>query len=209
MRSSWITNYSTAHHWYAEYLGFQGRFDEALIEIERARQLDPLSLIIATDRGAILHFARQHDRAIEQFRAVLDIEPTFPRAPGLIVGAYTEKAQFDEALDGIEKWRRWDKGPWPWAWAAYVHGRAGRPADARRALQKMEESNRQSKFAPAPLLLTAYPAMAKHDEALALLQKGLAERSHLLATLKVDPLYDPLRGDPRFVELMRRIGLAP
>ena len=59
----------------------------------------------------------------------------------------------------------------------------------------MEESNRQSKFAPAPLLLTAYPAMAKHDEALALLQKGLAERSHLLATLKVDPLYDPLRGD--------------
>ncbi len=62
-------NYATAHHWYAEYLSWEGRFDEALRESERARQLDPLSLIIAADKGAILYYARQYDRAIKAFRA--------------------------------------------------------------------------------------------------------------------------------------------
>ena len=73
-------NYATAHHWYGEFLAFQGRFDEALAENERARELDPLSLIIASDRGAIFYFARQYDRAIEQFRAVLQRDPPFGNA---------------------------------------------------------------------------------------------------------------------------------
>src|SRR5260370_9030518 len=73
-------NYATAHHWYAEYLSFQGRFDESFRESEPARQLGPLSLIIAADNGAILYFYRQYDRAIEQFRAVLEMEPNFPRS---------------------------------------------------------------------------------------------------------------------------------
>jgi tetratricopeptide (TPR) repeat protein len=73
-------NYATAHQWYAECLSFQGSFDEALRESERARQLDPLSLIISTDDGAILYYSRQYDRAIEHFRAVLAMEPSFPRA---------------------------------------------------------------------------------------------------------------------------------
>ena len=71
-------NYPTAHQWYAEYLAWQGRFDEALAESERARQLDPLSLIISADRAAILYYSRQYDRAIEQLRTVLDMESRFP-----------------------------------------------------------------------------------------------------------------------------------
>lgn len=201
-------NYSTARHWYAEYLGFQGRFDEALAEIERARKLDPLSLIIAADRGAILYFARQYDQAIEQFRAVLEIEPTFSRAT-LIIPAYAAKGQFDEALESIEKRRRWHEDPWPWAWAANVHARAGRPEEALRAFTKMQELNRRDKQAPVPLLTTAYAGMGRRDEFFALLENAVRERSSLVVTLKVDPVYDVLRGDPRFAELLRRVRLAP
>ena len=89
--------YATAHQWYAECLSFQGRFPEALEESERARQLDPLSLIIATDHAVILYFARQYDRAIEQFRAVLAMEPNFARAH-MVVYPYVEKGMFPEAL---------------------------------------------------------------------------------------------------------------
>src|SRR5262249_12838881 len=73
-------NYATAHHWYAEHLMWRGRFDEALKESERARQLDPLSLIIAADNSAIFFFSRQYDRAIEKWRSVLEMDPDFPRA---------------------------------------------------------------------------------------------------------------------------------
>ena len=133
-------NYVTGHHWYAEHLAFQGRFDEALAEIDRARQLDPLSLIIATDTGAILFFARQYDRAIEQFRAVLAVEPTFGRA-SLIAFAYVEKGQLAEALAHVDTWVKHEDGPWPWAYRAHIYGRAGRKADAQRALQKMQQTN--------------------------------------------------------------------
>src|SRR5689334_13152882 len=73
-------NYATAHHWYAEHLAYLGHFDEALRESERARELDPLSLIIATDNGAILYFSRQYDRAIEKLHAVLEVDPNFLHA---------------------------------------------------------------------------------------------------------------------------------
>src|SRR5712692_8163675 len=119
-------NYATAHHWYAEHLMWLGRFDEALSESERARQLDPLSLIIATDNGAILYFSRQYGRAIEQFRTVLQKDPKFSRT-SVIIYAYIEKAMFAEALADAERWRRvYGEGPWYWSTRAYIYGRAGR-----------------------------------------------------------------------------------
>jgi Tfp pilus assembly protein PilF len=94
-------NYPTAHQWYAESLALQGRFDEAFVEIERARQLDPLSLIIGSDYAVILYFSRQYDRAIEQFRSVLDRESNFPRAH-MVAYAYAQKGMYSEALHDIE-----------------------------------------------------------------------------------------------------------
>lgn len=200
-------NYATAHQWYAECLAFQGRFEEALAESERARQLDPLSLIIAADRGAILYFSRQYDLAIKQFRAVLDMQPDSARAH-LVHLAYTEKGQFAEALAGIEQWRRIEDGPWTWATEAYVYGRAGQQARARHALQKLEETNRRWHLDPAPMFAMAYAGMNDKDKALAWLQRAYAAHSNDLNALKVDPVYDTLRGDPRFQELTRRVGLG-
>ena len=198
-------NYATAHHWYAEYLAYQGRFDEAFAEIERARQLDPLSLIIATDNGAILYFSRQYDRAIKQFRAVLDMEPNFPRAH-LLIFAYVQKGLFADALADIEKWRRIDNAPGSWAIEAYVYGRSGQQVEARRSLEKLQQLNRRRQMDPAAFAL-AYVGMDNKDEAFAWLQKAYLEHSNALTALKVDPIYDPLRSDARFQELLRRVGL--
>ena len=201
-------NYPTAHQWYAEYLAWQGRFDEALAESDRARQLDPLSLIIATDHAAILYYSGQYDRAIEQLRTVLDMEPDFPRANGLLIQAYVEKGQFARALAAIEKLRRVDDSPGIWVMESYVYGRAGQLAQARRALAKFEQLNRHGHVDPAAMHVLAYAGMGDKEKLFNCLQEAFAERSNSLVALKVDPMYDPFRNDPRFQTLLRRIGLA-
>jgi TolB-like protein/DNA-binding winged helix-turn-helix (wHTH) protein/Flp pilus assembly protein TadD len=201
-------NYATAHHWYAELLSFQGRFEKALAESERARQLDPLSLIIATDHAAILYYARQYDRAIEQFRAVLERDPAFLKA-NMVVWPYALKGMFAEALAQIDHWRSIKDEPWNWAAQAYVYGRMGRQAEARRALEKLEEFARQRPSDPMPMLAAAYVGLNEKGKAVAWLEnRVLRERSNYIVTLKVDPLYDPLHEDPRFQELLRRAALA-
>jgi tetratricopeptide (TPR) repeat protein len=200
-------NYATAHHWYAEHLMWLGRFDEALGESERARQLDPLSPIIATDNGAILYFSRQYDRAIEQFRAVLGKDPDFGRA-GIVSYSYIEKGMYAEALADTEKWRRvYSEGPWYWSVRAYIYGRAGQQERARRELEKLEQLNRRQQLAPVTMVW-AYLGVGNKEDTFAWLEKAYSEHSNLMVTLKVEPAFDPLRGDPRFQDLLRRVGLA-
>jgi len=199
-------NYATAHHWYAEFLAFQGRFDEALAESERARQLDPLSLIIAADRGAILYFARQYDRAIEQFRAVIAVDPNFLRA-GLIAACYVEKGMFREALAEVERRRRLDNTPWPVLGELGVYGRWGRLAEARRAFERFKQMNRGSRIQPAPAMSGAYLALGDKEKALDWMEQAYREHSSAMISLKVEPGVDPLRNEPRFKEILRRLGL--
>ncbi|HEX3741830.1 MAG TPA: winged helix-turn-helix domain-containing protein [Terriglobales bacterium] len=201
-------NYATAHQWYAEYLAFQGRFDEALKESDIALGLDPLSLIIASDRGVILYFSRHYDQAIEQFHAVQELDPNFPRAR-MVIFAYVEKGQYANAISEIEKWRRTDSNPWSWALEADIEGRAGHMTQARRALARMEEEmNRQQHMDPTVMSTVAYLAVHDYDKALASLESAYSERSNALTALKVDPVYDAVRGEPRFQALMHQVGLA-
>ena len=197
--------YATAHHWYAEYLSFQGRFEEALAESERARQLDPLSLIIATDHGAILYFSRNYDAAVQKFRSVLEMEPNFPRAH-LVIFAYLQEGRFPEALADLEQWRRTNDNPWTHAVEAYVYGRAGEVAKARSALTKLEQEHPPG-MDPTAMLALAYVGVNDRDAALAMLQKAFDEHSNTLTALKVDPIYDPLRDDARFQVLLREVHL--
>ena len=200
-------NYATAHHWYAEHLAWQGRFDEALRESERARQLDPLSLIIATDNGAILYYARQYDRAIEQFRAVRDMDPNFPRT-GLILQAYTQKGVLAEVRVELEEARKtYGDGPATCSELAYIYGRTGQQAQARQELAKLEQWNQRQPLDPVAFVI-AYIGMGNDDQAFAWLEKAYMQHSNAMTTLKVDPLYDPLRSDPRFQNLLSRVGLA-
>jgi TolB-like protein/DNA-binding winged helix-turn-helix (wHTH) protein/Tfp pilus assembly protein PilF len=198
-------NYATGHHWYAECLALQGRFDEAFPEIEIARRLDPLSLIIATDLGAILYFSRQNDRAIEQFRAVLEMEPNFPRAH-MLVWADVQGRLFADALADAKKWQRRDDGPWSWVMLAYIHGRVGDHVQAQHALEKLRQLNQRGPLDPLCIAI-AYIGMDNKDQAMDWLQKAYLEHASGLTALKVDPTYDPLRGDARFRALLHGVRL--
>ena len=201
-------NYATAHHWYAEHLMWRGRFDEALRSSELARRLDPLSLIIAADHGAILYYARQYDSAIQQFRAVRELDPHNQRS-GLIIHAYDEKGLFAEALADIEAHQPplGMNPPWYWSELAYAYGRSGQQAQARRALENLLELNRRQEVG-AEAIIWAYIGVGDKEQAMAWLEKAYAQRSPALTYLKVDPRFDPLRGDPRFQDLLSRVGLA-
>lgn len=201
-------DYATAHQWYAEYLAWQGRFDEAFAESDRARRLDPLSLIISTDHCAILYFSRQYDRAIAQCHAVLDMDPDFVRAGGIIVRADVQEGRFADALQQIRYWRRSNNVAWAWAFEAYVYGRQGRTAQAQHALTKLKEVLRNLEYNPTPYLLIAHVGLDNKDEAIGLLKQAYLEHSNAVVGLKVDPNYDRIRSDPRFQDLLHRVGLA-
>jgi TolB-like protein/DNA-binding winged helix-turn-helix (wHTH) protein/Flp pilus assembly protein TadD len=199
--------YATAHQWYAECLSWQGRFEEALAESEKARQLDPLSMIIAADHASILYYGRQYDRALAQAGAVLNMDPHAPRAGSVVIYSYIQERKFAEAQRFVEQSDLTREDPWFWVMETVVFGYWGHAAEAQDALRKAEE------FAWKPeqrteALLVVYSAVGRKDQAIALLQEAVARHSNAVTALKVDPIYDPLRSDPRFQEVMRRAGLG-
>jgi len=201
-------NYATAHHWFAEYLALMGRFGEASVEIEHARILDPLSLIIASDHGVILYYSRQYDQAIEQFRTVLEMDPTYARA-GTIDLVYLEKGMYPEAQSDFERRRSlFNQNPWYVGLSVYIDARSGRTVEARHSLERLQQMNRTQHI--DPLIFTyAYIGFNDKNQALNFLEKAYAEHSVSLTALKVDPLYDPIRAEPRFTKLLQQMGLAP
>jgi TolB-like protein/DNA-binding winged helix-turn-helix (wHTH) protein len=201
-------NYATGHHWYGEHLAFRGRFEESFQEMERARQLDPLSLIIQTDSAMGLYFARQYERAIPQFRTVLDMEPNFSRAHQ-VFAAYVQQGKFAEALGEVGTWDHEKDSELVWVRAAqaYIYGRAGKPEQARRSIDDMVRFSHGHPLDPIHFV-APYIGLGDKDQAFALLEKSMAAHSPGLTELGVNPVYDPLRSDPRFQDLLRRVGLA-
>jgi TolB-like protein/DNA-binding winged helix-turn-helix (wHTH) protein/Tfp pilus assembly protein PilF len=203
-------DYATAHQWYAEYLAWQGRFDEALAESERARQLDPMSLIIATDRGAILFYARKYDRAIDQFRAVLDMDPGFTNTRSFLASAYVQQGKFAEALKENELMADAEKPQWHWAFTAYIYNHSGNVAQAQHALARFEALSPRLRSDAILARLVAYTGSSQpiqQEKAISLLEEAYKEHSPALTSIKVDPRYDNLRKDQRFQELLARMHL--
>jgi len=200
-------DYATAHQWYAEHLAWQGRFDEALVESERARQLDPMSLIIATDRGTILYYARKYDRAIDQFRAVLDMDPGFNNARSLMVAAYVQQGKFAEALKENDLVGNAETPQWYWAFRAYIYNHSGNVVQAQHALAKFEELSTRLRSDAILARLYAYNGSSQQGKAMLLLEQAYKEHSPVLTNIKVDPKYDNLRQDQRFQELLARVNL--
>lgn len=200
-------DYATAHQWYAELLMWRGRFDEALRESELARQLDPLSLIIATDQGALYYFSRQYDRAIQQLQGVLELDPAFPRAH-MVVIVYVQQGRYAEALASLDKWQQGDGAAQTKPWMlVYIHGCSGQKEKARAELKNLQAENRKHPVEPYAMAFASV-GVGNKEAALDWLEKAYGQHSNGLTSLKVDPAYDPLRGDPRFQELLQRVGLA-
>ncbi len=198
--------YATAHEWYAEFLSWQGRFQEAFAESEHARQLDPLSLIIASDHARILYNSHQYESAVKEYGSVLELDPNFHYARDAMIPCYLELGRYDEAIDGINRWAVREEGAWFWAWKAAVYGRSGHAEEARQALVKLEQLS-ASRAERTPVLLVAYADTGEKERVIELLQKAYSEHSNAVVQIKVDPMYDPIRHDPRFEDLLRRLGL--
>ncbi len=197
--------YASAHQWYAESLSWQGRFEEAFAESERARQLDPLSLIIASDYASILYNSRQYDNVLKQCRSALDLDPNYDRAQGMMIPPYLQLGRYSDAVEAIN--RIGDRGgPWLLAWKVAVYSRSGHEEEARRVLTKLEQIAGSRTDGTATLLI-AYSGTGQKERVIELLQRAYSEHSNAVVQIKVDPMYDPIRSDPRFEDLLRRVGL--
>ena len=198
-------NYATAHQWYAEYLAWLGRFDDALRESERARELDPLSLIISADDAIILYYSHQYDSAAAKLKGVLEMDPGFIRAHR-IRDVYVEQGRFSDALAELEGDKPLHEMPWYWSELAYIQGRAGRTDEAKHAIEKLLQANDREAVEPGGIAW-AYAGLRDADHTLEWLNKASVRRSNVMTSLKVEPGYAFLRADPRFRDLIHRVGL--
>jgi TolB-like protein/DNA-binding winged helix-turn-helix (wHTH) protein/Flp pilus assembly protein TadD len=198
--------YATAHQWYAEFLSWQGRFEDAFAESEQARKLDPLSLIIASDHASLLYASRQYESALKQCRSVLELDPNFEHARYSMIPSYLQLGRYDEAINVVNRWAERGEGPWTWAWKAVIYHRSGHAEEARRALAKLEQVS-GSRADRTTTLLIAYSGTGQKERAIELLERAYSEHSNAVVQMKVDPMYDPMRSDPRFEDLLRRVGL--
>ncbi len=202
-------SYATAHHWHAVALLAMGSSEEAIAELKRALELDPLSLIINRDLGGAFYLARQYDQAIEQYKKTLELDPNFALAHGYLGLAYVQESMYKEGIAECEKELVISPGnPYALSGLGYAYAVAARRAEAQKVLDKLNELSRQ-KYVPAVSRVGIYVGLGEKGKAFEWLEKAYEERSQGLIGyyIKVSPAYDPLRSDPRFQDLLRRVGL--
>ena len=201
--------YALGRSFLAWYLAAMGRFDESIEEDKRALELDPLSAAVNADLGWDLYLARRYDEGIEQLRKAIDIEPTYWLSHVLLGRCYLQKGKLREAVAEFEKARQIENSI-PEVVAALGHGYAvsGRRADALNIVRELQERSKRE-FVPSYNIATIYIGLGMKDEALQYLAKAHDEGSYFMIHLKVEPLLDSVREDPRFVDVMRRVGHLP
>jgi serine/threonine-protein kinase len=200
-------NYAVAYQWFGEYLAAVGRHQEALAAFKRAIDLDPLSLIIHATLGRHgFYFARQYDQAIAQLQKTLDMDDSFWVARLWLGWTYANMGLLPEALAELQTARRLDNNLEIVAALGFTYGRAGRRLEAQQVLDELQHLSRARYVSPMLGALIAV-GMGEHDRALGWLEQAYADRAQMMSELKAEPAFDPLRADPRFADLLRRVGL--
>jgi TolB-like protein/DNA-binding winged helix-turn-helix (wHTH) protein len=201
-------NYATAHEWYAELLAARGRQSEALEEMKRARDADPLLVLMHTAVAETLYYSRHYDEVIAQCRETLELDPNYALAHFHLGRAYVAKGMYPEAIAEYRKAEA-SLGETPAMVMAigYAEAKAGNPASARKALDRLKEQSR-SRYVPALYSAALYTSLGDSKDGIALLAKAYDEHSDYLIFLNVDPMADSLRAIPSFQALLRQIGLT-
>ncbi len=201
------SNYATAHHWYSELLTMSGLFDEALLHSQRSLYLDPLSLPINTDLGQTFFFARQYDRAIEQIKKTIELDPVFARAHIFLALAYEQTNMYQEAIDECKAAvASSGGGTFSQGTLGHIYAAAGNTEAAEKILEELIELSGYSYVSPSDIAIVLI-GLARIDQALEWLEKAYDDRSVWLVWLKVDPRLDGLRAaSPQFQNLLKRIG---
>jgi len=199
--------YTTAHHWYSHCLLVLGRTDESLAESKRALELEPLNLVVGVHLGWHYYYSRQYDQAIEQLRKTLELDPAFPPAQRYAAWAYLQRGRHQEAIAGLRAaLSTLGRQPQVEGELGYALAVAGHRAEARAVLEGLRQLSSTRYVSPYSVALV-HAGLGDRDQALAWLDKAYDERSDYMPYLKLEPMLDSLRSDPRFAALVRRVGL--
>ena len=200
-------NYAPAHHFYADLLKSMGRFEEALSEIEKAQELDPLSLAINIGVGHVLYLSRQYDKAIEQYRRAVDLDPEFMMTHVWFGRPYLEKGMFAEAISELETAVRLS-GESTLALAMLGHGlaSAGRGEEALEIVEKLKQ-RAMSQYVPSYWMAVIYNGFRDRERVVAWMRKAFEERSSWLVWSNVEPRFAWLRDDPEFAAMLHEMKL--
>ncbi|HWS87768.1 MAG TPA: winged helix-turn-helix domain-containing protein [Pyrinomonadaceae bacterium] len=200
-------NYSTAHHWYGEFLSSAGRFEEAFASLRHALDLDPLSLAVGTDLGTVSYYARDYARAAEELGKALEVDSGFVRAH-LVLGVVRE--QEGRHAESVASLRRAaelsERDPVVLCSLAHALGVSGRTQEARALLEELRQLEGRRYVQPYGLALV-HLGLGEREEALGRLRQAFELREPNLLWLGVNPRFDPLRADAEFKELLRRVGV--
>ena len=200
--------YATARHWYSLLLQSQLREREAFEQIVRAREVDPLSSVTSTALARHYYYARKRDQAIAEYQRTIDVDSGFVTAHIGLGLSYAAAGDYDRAIASYQTAARvlGMSTPLIHGLLANAYGLANRSAEATRHARVVESSARQ-RYVPAEYLAIAYIGLRDHDAAFKALDQAMANRSGGMTYLNVEPLVDPLRSDPRFPVLLRKVGL--
>jgi TolB-like protein/DNA-binding winged helix-turn-helix (wHTH) protein/Tfp pilus assembly protein PilF len=197
--------YATAHHWYAWHLSLLGRYDDAIAEMRKAENLDPLSLIINADLAELLVLAHSYDESIRQSRKTIEMDPNFALAHNQLAQAYLQKHMYDEAVAELKTAVQLSGGaPAFIASLARAYVASGKQSEAIKLLGDLKKRSNPT-YSNAAEIAMIYASLGDTDQAMNWLEKGYDERFNPGVLLR--PGFDPLRSDPRFQELVHRVGL--
>ena len=196
-------NSSVTHSYHAHFLRQEGKIEESIREGRRGVELDPVSAPGSFLLAQSLYEARRYDEALAQLRKTLDLEPRFWPAHVYLGKTLAEQGQLQQAVEELKK--AGDFTAEPYATLGYVYGRMGRAADARKVVADLEDQSKKTYVAPTNFA-KIYIGLGDRDQAFAWLDKGYQQRDFWLTFLKGDPIFDSLRSDPRFQDLVRRVG---
>jgi TolB-like protein len=199
-------NYAIARNWYSIFLTVRGRTDEAIAESKLAGQLDPFSVNFSNNLAGHYYYAHQFDQAAAQYRKTIALNPKLPEPHIGLARAYQQQGKFAEALAELNQAIALSKRtPRLVSALGHVYAAAGKKEEALRLLQELEQSGQQAEVLSADSALI-YLGLDQKDRAFDRLRKAYDERSASLIYLRVDPVYDRVRSDPRFLELLKRVG---
>jgi len=197
--------YATAHHWYAWHLSHTGRKEEAIAEMRKAEDLDPLSLIINSDLAELLVLAHSYDESIRQSRKTIEMDPNFALAHNQLGQAYFQKQMYEPAIAELEKSVQLSGGsPTCIANLARAYAASGRKSEAEKLLSDLKKRSSPSASLASQIAIV-YAALGDRDQAMNWLERGYEERFNPGVLLR--PGFDPLRSDSRFQNLAHRMGL--
>jgi tetratricopeptide (TPR) repeat protein len=200
-------SYAPAHHWYSEYLACIGRLDEALNENQRALDLDPLSLIVRDYRGKLLYCSRRYTDAENVYRQVLQNEPNHAIAYKGLSEVHTFSGQYEIAIAEAENATELSGGSiFMKDDLGYIYAKAGRRAEAYSVIDELKKAS-PAKFVPAYGIAVIYLELGERDVGMEWLEKAVDQGTSPIELLKIDPVFESVRADPKFLDILEKMNL--